>query len=93
MMGQAGGRMLAVAISLFAFASVISFCLYGQRCIEYLFPNSRMALPLYRLLFLTGCAGRLLCPAAAGLFAGGSAQRLPAVAKPRRPAHPLPAGL
>ena len=55
-MGQAGGRMLAVAVSLFAFASVISFCLYGQRCIEYLFPNSRMALPLYRLLFLTGCA-------------------------------------
>ena len=47
-MGQAGGRMLAVAVSLFAFASVISFCLYGQRCIEYLFPNSRMALPLYR---------------------------------------------
>ena len=55
-MGRAGGRMLAVAISLFAFASVISFCLYGQRCIEYLFPNSRLALPLYRLLFLTGCA-------------------------------------
>ena len=55
-MGQAGGRMLAVAVSLFAFASVISFCLYGQRCIEYLFPNSRLALPLYRLLFLTGCA-------------------------------------
>ena len=55
-MGQAGGRMLAVAISLFAFASVISFCLYGQRCIEYLFPNSRMPLPLYRLLFLTGCS-------------------------------------
>ena len=55
-MGQAGGRMLAVAVSLFAFASVISFCLYGQRCIEYLFPNSRLALPLYRLFFLTGCA-------------------------------------
>lgn len=48
--------MLSIAITLFAFASVISFCLYGQRCIEYLFPHSTTALQIYRLLFLTGCA-------------------------------------
>ena len=65
-MGRAGGRMLAVAISLFAFASVISFCLYGQRCVEYLFGDSRRALFLYRCIFLVGCA--------AGCFA-----RLPVV--------------
>lgn len=55
-MGKAGGGFLAAAISLFAFASVISFCLYGQRCIEYLFPGNNRAISIYRLLFLTGCA-------------------------------------
>ena len=55
-LGTGGGRMLSIAITLFAFASVISFCLYGQRCIEYLFPHSTTALQIYRLLFLTGCA-------------------------------------
>ena len=55
-MGDTGGKMLSIAIALFAFASVISFCLYGQRCIEFLFSNSSKALFLYRLLFLAGCA-------------------------------------
>lgn len=55
-LGESGGQMLSIAITLFAFASVISFCLYGQRCIEYLFPHNPFALKLYRLLFLTGCA-------------------------------------
>lgn len=55
-MGDAGEKMLSVAISLFAFASVISFCLYGQRCVEYLFPKSKTAMRCYRLLFLAGCA-------------------------------------
>ena len=65
-MGDAGGQVLAAAVSLFAFASVISFCLYGQRCIEYLFPHRPRALRLYQLLFLAG--------GAAGCFA-----RLPVV--------------
>lgn len=55
-MGAAGGRVLSVAITLFAFASVISFCLYGQRCIEFLFADSHLALKIYKLLFLAGCA-------------------------------------
>ena len=55
-MGDFGGRMLSVAIALFAFASVISFCLYGQRCIEFLFADSHLALKIYKLLFLAGCA-------------------------------------
>ena len=55
-LGKTGGRLLAAAVSLFAFASVISFCLYGQRCIEYLFPGNNRAIFVYRLLFLIGCA-------------------------------------
>lgn len=55
-MGKNGGKMLSIAVALFAFASVISFCLYGQRCVEYLFPNSHTALLLYRSFFLCGCA-------------------------------------
>lgn len=51
-----GCSSLAAAVSLFAFASVISFCLYGQRCIEYLFPGNNRAIFVYRLLFLIGCA-------------------------------------
>ena len=65
-MGKTGGRLLGISLSLFAFASVISFCLYGQRCVEYLFGDSRHALFLYRCIFLVGCA--------AGCFA-----RLPVV--------------
>ena len=65
-MGKTGGRLLGISLSLFAFASVISFCLYGQRCVEYLFGDSRRALFLYRCIFLVGCA--------AGCFA-----RLPVV--------------
>ena len=45
-MGKTGGRLLGISLSLFAFASVISFCLYGQRCVEYLFGDSRRALPI-----------------------------------------------
>ena len=55
-LGKTGGGLLAAAVSLFAFASVISFCLYGQRCIEYLFPGNHRAIFVYRLLFLIGCA-------------------------------------
>lgn len=55
-MGKAGGQFLSLSIALFAFASVISFCLYGQRCIEFLFPNSKRAIACYRFLFLLGCA-------------------------------------
>ncbi len=65
-MGKTGGRLLGISLSLFAFASVISFCLYGQRCVEYLFGDSRHALFLYHCIFLVGCA--------AGCFA-----RLPVV--------------
>ena len=54
-MGQKGGQALSLSVSLFALASVVSFCLYGQRCIEYLFPRSEAALFWYRLIFLIGC--------------------------------------
>lgn len=55
-MGKAGGQFLSLSVALFAFASVISFCLYGQRCVEFLFPESRRAIACYRFLFLLGCA-------------------------------------
>ena len=54
-MGKRGGQLLSLSIALFAMASVVSFCLYGQRCVEYLFPKSSCALLVYRVLFLLGC--------------------------------------
>ena len=80
-MGKTGGRLLGISLSLFAFASVISFCLYGQRCVEYLFGDSRRALFLYRCIFLVGCA------------AGGPAKCLPAAAESDGSADFVPTGL
>lgn len=54
-MGERGGKILSLAVSLFALASVVSFFLYGQRCIEYLFPQSSTILSLYRCAFCIGC--------------------------------------
>ena len=43
--------MVAVALSLFALTTILSWNLYGSRCCEYLFGSTKAAL-VYKLLFL-----------------------------------------
>ena len=49
--GSAGaGFILSTAITLFALSTILSWCLYGSRCVEYLFNSTRAILP-YHLIF------------------------------------------
>ncbi|MBE6990462.1 MAG: sodium:alanine symporter family protein [Ruminococcaceae bacterium] len=49
--GQVSSVVIAVALSLFALTTILSWNLYGSRCCEYLFGSARAAL-IYKLLFL-----------------------------------------
>ena len=49
--GNAGaGLILSIAITLFALSTILSWCLYGSRCVEYLFKSTKAILP-YQLIF------------------------------------------
>lgn len=49
--GNAGEYIFGALAAVFAFASVISWCYYAECCIDFLFPKSRIAKRLYRVLF------------------------------------------
>lgn len=49
--GKTGLWLMGILLALFAFASVISWCYYGQCCLEFLFPNSRKLNAVYKTLF------------------------------------------
>lgn len=44
------GLILSIAITLFALSTILSWCLYGSRCVEYLFNSTKAILP-YQLIF------------------------------------------
>lgn len=48
--GQWGDMVVAVSLSMFAFSTILGWCYYGERSVEYLF-GSRTVLP-YRLAFV-----------------------------------------
>ncbi|MBW2526229.1 MAG: sodium:alanine symporter family protein [Deltaproteobacteria bacterium] len=48
--GHWGGAVVAVALAMFAFSTILGWCYYGEKCTEYLF-GERLVLP-YRLLFV-----------------------------------------
>lgn len=48
--GEVGGYFIAVAITLFAFSTIIGWSYYGERCLTYL--AGERAIPLYRLAFV-----------------------------------------
>ena len=51
--GFSGGRYLvAVALILFAFATITSWYYYGEKCVQYLFPNFKKIIPIYKLLYI-----------------------------------------
>lgn len=49
--GKTGVWLMGALLSVFAFASVISWCYYGSCCLEFLFPSSEKVKSLYKLLF------------------------------------------
>lgn len=46
----AGQLVLALALSVFAFTTILGWSYYGERCVEYLF--GQKGIPVYRLVFL-----------------------------------------
>ncbi len=48
--GDLGGMLVAVSLAFFAFSTLLGWCFYGERAVEYLFGES--AIRLYRLLFV-----------------------------------------
>ena len=44
------GLILSIAITLFALSTILSWCLYGSRCVEYLFRSTKAIIP-YQLIF------------------------------------------
>ena len=59
--GQAGGLIVAVSLSLFAFSTILGWAYYGEKSLEYLFGMKAM-MP-YRIVFIAaifgGSIGRL----------------------------------
>lgn len=49
--GEIGKTVFGILASVFAFASVISWCYYAECCIAFLFPKGKTADIIYRLLF------------------------------------------
>ena len=47
---KAGGLIVSLGITLFATSTIISWCLYGSRCVEYLFKSTKAILP-YQIIF------------------------------------------
>ena len=58
-----GGYIVTVGLTLFAFATIIAWYYYGEKCVEYLFRGSRAALLIHRLLYVAfvfvGCVADL----------------------------------
>lgn len=53
--GQAGGLIVAVSLSLFAFSTILGWAYYGERSLEYLF-GLKAILP-YRIIFILAIFG------------------------------------
>lgn len=60
-LGRWGGAFICLCICAFAWAAVIGWCVYGEKCFKYLFPNSSGY--LYRLLFcMAAIVGAAITP-------------------------------
>ena len=49
-LGAVGGIILAISLAIFAFTTILGWCFYGERCVEYLFGIK--VIKYYRILFL-----------------------------------------
>lgn len=53
--GDWGAKIIAIAITFFAIASVFSWSMYGQQALGYLFPGKAGAVKWYNRIYLLGC--------------------------------------
>lgn len=60
-MGKTGGMMICISISLFAMASLLGWCIYGEKCLLYL-TKKKKADNCYRLLYVIAAAAGALVP-------------------------------
>ena len=49
-LGRAGGVIISVGLTLFATSTILSWCLYGTRCAEFLFKTTKVIKP-YQVIF------------------------------------------
>lgn len=47
-----GQYIVSIGLVLFAFATIIAWCYYGEKCVEYLFPRKPFAILFYRILYI-----------------------------------------
>ncbi len=50
--GGVGAVILAVCLSMFALSTVLSWSLYGVRCCEYIFKGNKVAVSIYKIVFI-----------------------------------------
>lgn len=48
--GRAGGVIISIGLTLFATSTILSWCLYGTRCAEFLFKSTKVIKP-YQIIF------------------------------------------
>ena len=48
--GRAGGIIISIGLTLFATSTILSWCLYGTRCAEFLFKSTKVIKP-YQIIF------------------------------------------
>lgn len=50
--GQAGGYLLAISLTFFAFSTIIGWSYYGERCFGYLTKNNKNVIVTYKLIYV-----------------------------------------
>lgn len=59
--GNIGRLFVIISTVIFAFAAILGWYFYGEKCVTYLFPNNNFALKLYKMLYsLTAFFGSIL---------------------------------
>ncbi|MCI7766627.1 MAG: amino acid carrier protein [Oscillospiraceae bacterium] len=48
--GKSGGVFICLCVSLFAWAAMLGWCCYGEKALDFLFPNKRSSIP-YKIIF------------------------------------------
>ena len=85
-----GQYIVTVGLMLFAFATIIAWYYYGEKCVEYLFKGKRIAIRLYQVAYVimvfVGCVASL------GHRVGvrGPVQRPDGLPQPDCPHRPVP---
>lgn len=50
--GDSANTIISVSITLFAFATLIGWCFYGEKSVEYIFKGNKKAVLIYRFIYI-----------------------------------------